>query len=138
MGWYIVPAEPLLYNGPFKILSELYTVYDLIRNRAFNYNIVTTHNFTLSFISTWKTNIISPCRELQMAKRYLNTMVSRLNASSPNTHVSPSNGRSIAEPLRPSFTFLNLLPAIVLVAAAPPSVRFVLTCLTIMHFVTPE
>jgi hypothetical protein len=56
---------------------------------------------------TWKTNTTTPCKELQIAKRYLNTIVSRLKTSNPNTHVSPSNGSSMADPLRPTFTFLN-------------------------------
>ena len=46
-----------------------------------------------------------------MAKRYLNTIVSRLKTSNPNTHVNPSNGNSTAEPLRPTFTFLNISSA---------------------------
>ena len=50
-----------------------------------------------------------------MAKRYLNTIVSRLKTSSPKTHVRPSNGSSMAEPLRPSFAFLNIVSAVGLV-----------------------
>ena len=47
-----------------------------------------------------------------MAKRYLKTIVSRLKTSSPNTHVSPSNGSSTAEPLRPTFAFLSAVAAV--------------------------
>ena len=43
-----------------------------------------------------------------MVKRCLNTIVSRLKTSSPKTHVSPSNGSSIADALRPTFAFLNV------------------------------
>ena len=51
-----------------------------------------------------------------MANRYLNTVVSRLKTSRPKTHVRPSNGSSVAEPLRrPSFAFLNVVPAVALV-----------------------
>ena len=68
-----------------------------------------------------------------MAKRYLNTIVFRLKTSNPNTHVSPSNGSSTAEPLRPIFTFLNIASAIALVvpvlASNVPDVRVVLTWL---------
>ena len=46
-----------------------------------------------------------------MAKRYLKIMVSRLNTSNPNIHVSPSNGRRITEPFRATLTFFNLQPA---------------------------
>ncbi len=46
-----------------------------------------------------------------MAKRYLNTIASRLKTSNPNTHVSPSNGSSTAEPLRSIFAFLNIASA---------------------------
>ena len=52
-----------------------------------------------------------------MAKRYLNTIVSRLKTSSPKTHVSPSNGSSIADALRPTFAFFNVAPAVALVLA---------------------
>ncbi len=45
---------------------------------------------------------MAPCRELQMAKRYLKTIVSRLKTSNPNTHVSPRRSGSAAEPLRPA------------------------------------
>ncbi len=76
---------------------------------------------------------MTPCIELQMAKRYLNTIVFRLKTSNPNTHVSPSNGSSTAEPLRPIFTFLNIASAIALVvpvlASNVPDVRVVLTWL---------
>ncbi len=68
-----------------------------------------------------------------MAKRYLNTIVSRLKTSNPNTHVSPSNGSSTAEPLRPIFIFLNIASAVALVvpvlASDAPDVRVVLTWL---------
>ena len=59
-----------------------------------------------------------------MAKRYLNTIVSRLKTSNPNTHVSPSNGSSTAEPLRPTFTFLNISSAEALVDVVLPSKVF--------------
>ncbi len=76
---------------------------------------------------------MTPCIELQMAKRYLNTIVFRLKTSNPNTHVSPSNGSSTAEPLRPIFTFLNIASAIALVvpvlASNVPDVRVVLAWL---------
>ncbi len=68
-----------------------------------------------------------------MAKRYLNTIVSRLKTSNPNTHVSPSNGSSTAEPLRPNFMFLNIASAFALVvpvlASDAPDVRAELTWL---------
>ena len=68
-----------------------------------------------------------------MAKRYLNTIVSRLKTRSPKTHVRPSNGSSIAEPLRPTFAFLNVAPAVVGVVALLSflafSVRVVFTSL---------
>ena len=64
---------------------------------------------------------MTPCSELQMAKRYLNTIVSRLKTSNPNAHVSPSNGSSTAEPLRPIFTFLNIASAVALVVVVLPS-----------------
>ena len=47
-----------------------------------------------------------------MAKRYLNTIVSRLKTSSPNSHVSPSIGSSIAEPLRATLVFFNVSPIV--------------------------
>ena len=76
---------------------------------------------------------MAPCRELQMAKRYLNTIVSRLKTSNPNTHVSPSNGSSTAEPLRPIFTLLNIASVFALViptlSSDVPDVRAVLTWL---------
>ncbi len=56
-----------------------------------------------------------------MAKRYLNTIVSRLKTSNPNTHVSPRRGSSTAEPLRPIFTFFNIASAFALVVPALPS-----------------
>ena len=56
-----------------------------------------------------------------MAKRYLNTIVSRLKTNNPNTHVSPSKGSSTAEPLRPTFTFLNISSAEALVIVVLPS-----------------
>ena len=59
-----------------------------------------------------------------MAKRYLNTIVSRLKTRIPNTHVSPSNGSSTAEPLRPTFAFLNISSAEVLVDVVLPSKVF--------------
>ena len=95
----------------------------------------TKHNLKPTFLlkKTWKTNIITPCRLLQMAKRYLNTIVSRLKTSNPNTHVSPSNGSSTAEPLRPTFTFVNISSAEALVVLLLPSKVFNLevaaTCL---------
>ena len=64
-----------------------------------------------------------------MAKRYLNTIVSRLKTSNPNTHVSPSNGSSTAEPLRPTFTFLKVSSTEALVSAVLPCC-VVLTTLT--------
>ena len=60
---------------------------------------------------------MAPWRELQMAKRYLNTIVSRLKTSNPNTQVSPINGSSTAEPLRPTFAFLNIASAVTLLVA---------------------
>ena len=56
-----------------------------------------------------------------MAKRYLNTIISRLKNRNPNTHVSPSNGSSTAKPLRPIFTFLNISSAEALVIELLPS-----------------
>jgi hypothetical protein len=53
-----------------------------------------------------------------MAKRYLNTIVSRLKTSSPKTHVRPSNGSSMADALRPSFAFLNVPTVIIVVAVS--------------------
>ena len=74
---------------------------------------------------------MTPCIGLQMAKRYLNTIVFRLKTSNPNTHVSPSSGSSTAEPLRPIFTFLSIALDIALVvpvlASNVPDVRVVLT-----------
>ena len=68
-----------------------------------------------------------------MAKRYLNTIVSRLKTSNPKTHVSPSNGSNTAELFRPIFTFLAMAEAIALVVPVLPSdvlvVRMVLTLL---------
>ena len=68
-----------------------------------------------------------------MAKRYLNTIVSRLKTSNPKTHVSPSNGSNTAELFRPIFTFLAMAAAIALVVPVVPSdvlvVRMVLTLL---------
>ena len=55
-----------------------------------------------------------------MAKRYLNTIVSRLKTSNPKTHVSPSNGSSTAKLLRPIFTFLTVA-TIALVVPIPTS-----------------
>ena len=55
-----------------------------------------------------------------MAKRYLKTIVSRLKTSNPKDQVSPSSGRSTAEPLRPTFAFFNVAPVAV---SMPP--RFV-------------
>ena len=71
------------------------------------------HAVKLTFLlkKTWKTSIITPCREFKMAKRYLKIIVSRLKTSNPKTHVNPSNGSSTAEPLRPTFTFLNISSA---------------------------
>ena len=51
-----------------------------------------------------------------MAKRYLKTIVSRLKTRSPKIQVSPSSGSSIAEPLRPTFAFFNIVPDAVLVS----------------------
>ena len=65
---------------------------------------------------------MSPCRELKIANKYLNAIVSRLKTSKPNTHVSPSIGSSIAEPLRPSFAFLNLVQIVALVVVPLPCV----------------
>ncbi len=56
-----------------------------------------------------------------MAKRYLNTIVSRSKASNLNTQVSPSNGSNTAKPLRPTFTFLNMASVFASVVAALPS-----------------
>ena len=56
-----------------------------------------------------------------MAKRYLNTIVSRLKTSNPNNHVNPSNGSSTAEPLRPTFAFLNISSAKALVVVVLPA-----------------
>ncbi len=93
----------------------------------------TNHKHTFLLRRTWKRNIITPCRELQMAKRYLNTIVSRLKTSNPNTHVSPSNGSSAAEPLKLIFIFLNIALALALVVPVrhsdAPDVRVVLTWL---------
>ena len=77
---------------------------------------------TFLFITTWNRNIIIPCSELQMAKRYLNTIVSRLKTSSPNSHVSPSIGSSIAEPLRATFAFFNIVPTAAWIVPALPLV----------------
>ena len=52
-----------------------------------------------------------------MAKRYLNTIVSRLKTSSPKIHVSPSNGSSIADALRLIFALFSVAPAVALVLA---------------------
>ena len=50
-------------------------------------------------------NIISPCKELVMANRYLKATVDELKLRSPNNHVIPSKGRMTAEALTPAFTF---------------------------------
>ena len=62
-----------------------------------------------------------------MANRYLNTTVSRLKTSKPNTHVSPSIGSSTAEPLRPILAFLNLVQTVALVVVSLPCVRVAVT-----------
>lgn len=67
---------------------------------------------------TWKTKIIAPCKELQIAKRYLNAIESRLKTSRPKIHVSPSNGSSIAEPLRPTLALFNKASAVVVAVVA--------------------
>ena len=59
-----------------------------------------------------------------MAKRYLNTIVFRLKTSNPNNHVRPSKGRSTAEPLRPTFTFLNISSVEAVVDLVLPSKVF--------------
>lgn len=79
---------------------------------------------TFLFTNTWKTNIISPCKELKMANRYLNAIVSRLNTNKPNSHVSPRIGSSIAEPFRPTFAFLKVLLVFVLVPAILEDMAF--------------
>ena len=68
-----------------------------------------------------------------MAKRYLKKIVSRLKTSSPKIQVSPSSGSSIAEPFRPTFAFLNVVPVAAFVPVLPClvalSVRVVFTSL---------
>ena len=80
---------------------------------------------------TWKTKIIAPCKELQIAKRYLNAIESRLKTSRPKIHVSPSNGSSIAEPLRPILAFFNKASAVV--AVLQPSALNILVELTSLN-----
>lgn len=60
---------------------------------------------TCLFNKQWKMNIISPCKELVMANRYLKATVDELKFRSPNSHVIPSKGRMTAEALTPAFTF---------------------------------
>lgn len=79
---------------------------------------------TFLFKRTWNTKIISPCSELKMAKRYLNTIASRLNTSNPNIHVNPSNGSNTAEPFTATLAFFNALPNVALVDAGLPFVVF--------------
>ena len=66
-----------------------------------------------------------------MAKRYLNTIVSRLKTSNPNNHVNPSNGSSTAKPLRPTFAFLNIssAKALVVVPSKVSNLEVAATCL---------
>ena len=66
-----------------------------------------------------------------MAKRYLNTIVSLLKTSSPNTQVNPSNGNNTAEALRPTFAFLNVdLAGLIVVSVLALVVFFARVSLT--------
>ena len=59
---------------------------------------------TCLFSKQWKINIMSPCRELAIAKMYLKATVVESKARSPNNHVIPSKGRMTAEALIPALT----------------------------------